>query len=146
MLDQARSTSGIGQATAARLAVEGARLVLAAHGRDRLESAAEELRRQYEAHLLAVVADVSTVEGTNAFVESALGHFGRIDGLVSNAGSSAAKSLRTGDGRGVAGGPGSQAVCRDPVVADLIAFLLSDRAAYISGTAINFDVGAAAVP
>ena len=31
-------------------------------------------------------------------------------------------------------------------VADLIAFLLSERAAYITGVAVNFDGGAAAVP
>jgi NADP-dependent 3-hydroxy acid dehydrogenase YdfG len=86
-------SSGIGQATAARLAAEGVRLALAARGRDRLEAAAEELRQQYDTDVLAVTADVSTVQGTNTLVEAALGRFGRIDGLVNNAGSSAAKSF-----------------------------------------------------
>ena len=246
-------SSGIGQATAARLAAEGARVALAARGRDRLEAAGEELRQQHGAEVLTVPADVSTADGTRAFVEAALDRFGAIDGLLNNAGSSAAMAFEkvtdeqwqadldlklfaairltrlclpqlrqrqgaivnvlaiSGKQPGARSVPTSvtraagmalmkalskelaqeqvrvNAVCigavrsgqHDPEwqrehahmsrdefyadmaqkraipmgrvgnpeeVADLIAFLLSERAAYITGVAVNFDGGTAAVP
>jgi NAD(P)-dependent dehydrogenase (short-subunit alcohol dehydrogenase family) len=83
-------SSGIGRGTAARLAAEGARVAICARGEDRLASAAQALRDEYGAEVLAVPADVGTAAGVERFVGAALDRFGTIHGLVNNAGGSAA--------------------------------------------------------
>ena len=81
-------TQGIGRATAMRLAREGARVVIAARGRDRLDAAAAEIRAA-GGQVAAVQADVSRPEDCGRLVAEALKAFGRIDILVNNAGTSA---------------------------------------------------------
>lgn len=78
------ASRGIGRATAAALAREGADLVLSARGRSSLERVAEELRAQGRS-VLAVPADVGVQEDRERLVAVALGEFGRVDCLVSNA-------------------------------------------------------------
>jgi len=78
-------TQGIGRATAMRLAREGARVVIAARGRERLDAVAAEIRSAGGA-VAAVQADVGRPEDCERLVAKALEAFGRIDILVNNAG------------------------------------------------------------
>jgi NAD(P)-dependent dehydrogenase (short-subunit alcohol dehydrogenase family) len=80
-------TQGIGRATALRLAKEGARVVIAARGKERLDAVAAEIRAAGGA-VAAVQADVGKVEDCKRLVAEALKAFGRIDILVNNAGTS----------------------------------------------------------
>ena len=81
-------TQGIGRATALRLAQEGARVVIAARGKERLEAVAGEIRASGGA-VAAVQADVGKPEDCERLVAEAIKAFGRIDILVNNAGTSA---------------------------------------------------------
>jgi short-subunit dehydrogenase len=75
------ASSGIGAATARLLHQGGAHPVLAARRGDRLESLSTELDGG-----LAVVTDVTDREAIQRLVEVTLDRYGRIDGLVNNAG------------------------------------------------------------
>jgi NAD(P)-dependent dehydrogenase (short-subunit alcohol dehydrogenase family) len=75
---------GIGAAAAQRLAAAGAAVVLAARSEDEVEAVAERIR-QARGRAIAVVADVSDLEGVEEIVESALEQFDRVDILVNNA-------------------------------------------------------------
>ncbi|AGC48778.1 3-oxoacyl-ACP reductase [Myxococcus stipitatus DSM 14675] len=81
------SSKGIGRATAAALAREGARVCLSARGAEALEEAARELRAT-GADIATVVADVATLEGARAAVDAAVRAFGTLDILVNNVGGS----------------------------------------------------------
>jgi len=83
----AGSSSGLGRATALRLAQEGAHV--AVNGRDaaRCEAAAAAIRAAAPSvTVLACPADVAEPAEAAALVERVLGHFGRLDVLVCNAG------------------------------------------------------------
>jgi 3-oxoacyl-[acyl-carrier protein] reductase len=81
------ATQGIGHATALRLAAEGAKVVLCARGRERLDAVAAAIRAAGgTAH--AVADDVARADGCTALVEEALAAFGGVDILVNNAGTS----------------------------------------------------------
>ncbi len=80
-------TQGIGRATALRLAQEGARVVIAARGKERLDAVAAEVGKAGGA-VAAVQADVSKPADCERLVAEALAAFGRIDILVNNAGTS----------------------------------------------------------
>ncbi|MFP5322371.1 MAG: SDR family oxidoreductase [Acidimicrobiia bacterium] len=79
------ASSGIGRATAQRLASRGARLVLAARGEPALEDTAQECR-DLGAEVLAVATDVSVHEQVSELRRRAVDRFGRIDAWISNAG------------------------------------------------------------
>ena len=79
------ASSGIGRCTALYLAGRGARLVLTARRADALE----ELVREIEGaggQAIAVAGNVTREDDLRAVAEAAVGHFGRIDGWVNNAG------------------------------------------------------------
>ena len=79
------ASSGIGEATARRLARDGARVVLAARREDRLN----ELKSSIEADggtALVVPTDVTDREATQALADRTTSEYGRIDVLVNNAG------------------------------------------------------------
>ena len=79
------ASSGIGEATARRLAAAGHQVVLGARRTDRLAVLAEEI----EAHGGSAVAhelDVTDLAGTQSFVAAAHDRYGRVDVLVNNAG------------------------------------------------------------
>jgi len=79
------ASSGIGLATARRLAAAGAKVALAARSADKLEQVTEELKKAgHEA--LAVPTDMRSADQVKRFVEEAFRHFGRVDILVNNAG------------------------------------------------------------
>jgi NAD(P)-dependent dehydrogenase (short-subunit alcohol dehydrogenase family) len=76
------ASSGIGAATARRLAGEGAKVALVARRAAELDALAAELGDS----ALAVVADVSDPESARSAVRSAASHFGRLDIVVNSAG------------------------------------------------------------
>ena len=79
------SSSGIGAATARRLATEGAAVALVARRRDRLDELAAAIRAD-GGTALAVPADVTSQPQAAAAVEPAVAGLGRLDILVNNAG------------------------------------------------------------
>lgn len=88
------ASAGIGEATARRLAREGARVVLTARRLERLLTVKQEIESALSGHSeqasglrsLAVAADVTVEEERERLVRKTLDTFGRIDGLVNNAG------------------------------------------------------------
>ena len=79
------ASAGIGEATARRLASEGAIVVMFARRNDRLEALKQEVEAK-GGRTLAVTGDVTNEEDRKRLVREALGSFGRIDALVNNAG------------------------------------------------------------
>jgi NAD(P)-dependent dehydrogenase (short-subunit alcohol dehydrogenase family) len=78
-------TDGLGLALATQLASEGAAVAVCGRDEERLR-AAEAAIRGVGGDVLAQRADVSEAPDIEAFVEAALGRWGRIDGIVHNAG------------------------------------------------------------
>ncbi|MFC4807731.1 SDR family oxidoreductase [Paenibacillus sp. GCM10023250] len=79
------ASSGIGEATAKRLAEKGAKLVLAARREDRLKALTEEIVRMGGEAAYAV-ADVVSAADLRKTAALAVERYGRIDVLVNNAG------------------------------------------------------------
>ena len=79
------ASSGIGRATALRLARDGASVAICARRRDRLDAVADEISRA-GGRPLAVTADVTSADDMQAFVEAAITAFGRLDVMMCNAG------------------------------------------------------------
>ena len=79
------ASSGIGEATALRLAGSGAKLVLGARRADRLEALARRIA-QSGGEAVFVPTDVRRRDDLTALVGLACKRFGRLDVLVSNAG------------------------------------------------------------
>jgi NADP-dependent 3-hydroxy acid dehydrogenase YdfG len=77
------ASSGLGEATARRLAREGARLVLGARRIERLQALAEELALGHDA---AVRTDVTEYAQVQRLVDQAIQTYGRIDVMINNAG------------------------------------------------------------
>jgi NADP-dependent 3-hydroxy acid dehydrogenase YdfG len=93
------ASSGIGEATARRLAADGHRVLLGARRTDRLERLVEEIIEKggTAAYRELNVTDAGSVQ---AFVDATRAEFGRIDAVVNNAGVmplSPLEALRTGD-------------------------------------------------
>ena len=79
------ASSGIGEATARRLADAGHTVVLGARRLDRIEAVARQII-ELGGRALAVALDVTHIESVRAFVAEAHARFGRIDVFVNNAG------------------------------------------------------------
>jgi 3-oxoacyl-[acyl-carrier protein] reductase len=82
----AASSKGLGKASALALAREGARVTICARTEADLEAAAEEIRRETHAEVLAVPADLTTAEGIQSVVAATVERFGGVDVLVNNSG------------------------------------------------------------
>ncbi|GGS65881.1 SDR family oxidoreductase [Streptomyces griseoviridis] len=82
------ASSGIGAATAAYLAERGARLVLGARREDRLKEVVDGILAR-GGTAAGVVMDVTRRDGLTLLTDTALDRFGRLDVLVSNAGTMA---------------------------------------------------------
>ncbi len=82
----AASSKGLGKASALALAREGARVTICARTKADLEAAAEEIRRETHAEVLAVPADLTSAEGIQAVVTATVERFGGVDVLVNNSG------------------------------------------------------------
>src|ERR1700685_4591035 len=78
----AASSKGLGKASALALAREGASVTICARTHADLEAAAEEIRREAKAEVLAVAADLSSAEGIQSVVTATVERFGAVDVLV----------------------------------------------------------------
>ncbi|WP_437746052.1 SDR family NAD(P)-dependent oxidoreductase [Sorangium sp. So ce302] len=76
---------GIGKAIARELAREGADVVIAARGKDKLEATAAELSAETGRRVVPLVVDTGNETSVNALVERALAALGGVDILVNNA-------------------------------------------------------------
>jgi 3-oxoacyl-[acyl-carrier protein] reductase len=91
-------SEGIGKAAAEVLAEEGAHVVIVARRKEVLEAAAAGIRAQSGSKggsVLAIVADVTDAQAVERFVGEAVAHFGRLDIIVNNAGTSSAKPFQS---------------------------------------------------
>jgi NAD(P)-dependent dehydrogenase (short-subunit alcohol dehydrogenase family) len=79
------ASSGIGRATALRLAAEGARVVAAGRRRERLDELGAEIEQSGHS-MQAVTGDVRDEDVGRAWVQAAIERFGQLDGLVQAAG------------------------------------------------------------
>jgi NADP-dependent 3-hydroxy acid dehydrogenase YdfG len=79
------ASSGIGEATARRVADDGASVALVARRRDRLEALAAEIQ-QTGGSALVVEADITDRTHAEAAIQQTVERFGRLDILVNNAG------------------------------------------------------------
>jgi NAD(P)-dependent dehydrogenase (short-subunit alcohol dehydrogenase family) len=79
------ASSGIGRATALRLATEGCAVGVLGRDRDKVEGAVGEIRRA-GGRAFPLLADVSSAEDMDGAVASLVGEFGRLDFLFANAG------------------------------------------------------------
>ncbi|MFO3795702.1 MAG: SDR family oxidoreductase, partial [Anaerolineales bacterium] len=79
------ASKGLGRAVAREFAREGARVVMCARSHA-LDQAAETIRVETGAQVLAVRADLTRAEDIEALIEATLGKFGRIDILFANSG------------------------------------------------------------
>ena len=83
------SSRGIGAAIIEELAGDGMNVCIncsSENGRERAKAFAADVETRFGVKAIAIVADVSTVEGANALIEAAKDAFGRVDVLVNNAG------------------------------------------------------------
>ncbi len=76
------ASAGIGRATARELARAGARVVLGARRRERLEA----IEAEFPGQVAAVEMDVRKPDDSHRLVREAVERFGRLDSLVANAG------------------------------------------------------------
>jgi NAD(P)-dependent dehydrogenase (short-subunit alcohol dehydrogenase family) len=79
------SSRGIGKAIAHELAQQGAIIVLNGRNEERLIEA-ENLIRTVHNDVVSVCSDVSTVDGCQVLINTAIDKFGRIDVLINNVG------------------------------------------------------------
>jgi NAD(P)-dependent dehydrogenase (short-subunit alcohol dehydrogenase family) len=79
------ASSGIGEATARRLADRGAKVVVSARRADRLRALANDIDPTGTS-VVPVAGDVTSEADRATLVETTLQRFGQIDGLVNNAG------------------------------------------------------------
>src|SRR5262245_49223980 len=80
------ASQGIGAVTARVLAEQGAQLVIAARGGEKLDAQARNLRTATGRQVLAVATNVADESDVLRLAASTIAEFGRVDILVNNAG------------------------------------------------------------
>lgn len=89
-------SSGIGRAVARQLARQGAHVAVAARGEDRGREVVEKIEGE-GGEAVFVQTDVGEPQQVRALVEDTVDTFGRLDGAVNNAGSTAGSSVALAD-------------------------------------------------
>lgn len=84
---------GIGLGVARAFAREGAHVVLAARGEERVKSAAADIAKEFGTKAIGVGCDVATASGCTALVTAAEAEFGGVDILVNNAGTGSNETI-----------------------------------------------------
>lgn len=84
---------GIGLGVARTFAREGAHVVLAARGADRVEQAARDIAAEFGVTALGVGCDVATAAGCDALIAAVADGFGGADILVNNAGTGSNETI-----------------------------------------------------
>ncbi len=79
------SSKGIGKAIALELAKQGVSIVLNGRNNLKLSETEQEIKKIHE-QCISVCADVSTIEGSELLIKSAISAFGRLDILINNVG------------------------------------------------------------
>ena len=87
------SSSGMGLATAAALAAEGARIAMGARTEKTLLAAADEIKSRHKADVFAQAVDVTDSDTVSKFVAAVASRFGSVDICVANAGGPPAKNF-----------------------------------------------------
>src|SRR3990172_7148370 len=141
-------SEGIGRAAALRLAELGAKVAICARRAEVLEKTAGEIRK-LGAEVLAMTADATSAGDMARFVGETVQRFGRIDILVNAVAVGKIKSMQQ-ERRAKRSGVSVEEhyaktgktiplgrVGESEEVANVIAFLASDGASYITGTCIN---------
>ncbi len=80
------ASRGLGRAVAQELAQEGCKLVICSRNADAITKAADDIRTDAKAEVLALAADVSDGEQIQHLIEQATRQFGGVDILFANAG------------------------------------------------------------
>lgn len=89
----AASSQGIGLATAEAFAAEGCRVAMCARNDQRLQAAAEKIRKQHNVEVFTKALDVGDAVAVGGFVDGAVKRFGGVDICVTNAGGPPAKGF-----------------------------------------------------
>lgn len=85
------STSGLGAATAARFAAEGASVVVSGRSKERGEAVVQSIRKA-GGEATFVRCDLTDEQSIQDLVASAVGQYGRVDNLIANAATTATAS------------------------------------------------------
>jgi 3-oxoacyl-[acyl-carrier protein] reductase len=80
------ASKGIGKAIAKGLAAEGVNVVLLARGKEQLDKAAEEIKKQHNVRVLAIPTDVTSTAALKAAAHAVATEFGTVHIIVNNAG------------------------------------------------------------
>jgi len=78
--------AGIGQTSARRFAAEGAKIVVSDTHEKRTMAAADAIQTEFGVDAIGALCDVTKQDQVDGLVAAALDRFGRIDGLLNNAG------------------------------------------------------------
>jgi len=89
----AASSQGIGLATAQAFAAEGSRVAMCSRNGQKLEDAADHIRKKYGVEVFTNAFDVTDAEAVRRFVAAVAGKFGSVDICVTNAGGPPAKGF-----------------------------------------------------
>ena len=84
---------GIGLAVAEGLAAEGANLVLAARGEERVTAEAARIAAAHDVKAVGVACDLGTLAGTQTLIDAVERHFGGADILINNAGTGSNETI-----------------------------------------------------
>ncbi len=82
----AAASKGMGRAIALQCAYEGAKVSIASRTQEDISETADFIRKETGAEVLANYFDASNGDSINAWTQNTLDEFGRIDGLLVNAG------------------------------------------------------------
>jgi len=82
----AAASKGLGRAIAEEFAREGAKVAMCSREEGAITSAAEDIVRKTKGDVLPIAADLSTKEGCESFVQTAVAKYRTLDVLIVNAG------------------------------------------------------------